>query len=139
MALTICIECKGTVSDQAQTCPHCGISLAQKHAPAVATGGQEDKRRHRRFNIKTMVKVNGKTAMLFNISRGGMMLSSPFSAQEQNIEITMDNGEKTFVLNGVVRWINRVPSFSNLIDFGVEITAAPSAYYEFIDHLESCL
>jgi hypothetical protein len=150
MALSKCSECKGNVSDQAWMCPHCGFVMGrelaefrewQKTMPAreaavlaVAPGGVE-KRRHRRIDMKTMVRVDGQTAMLFNISKSGMKLSAPFTPKTASIDVTLDNGEKIFVMKGEVRWVSGKRSFSNLIDFGVEISAAPPEYYEFVDML----
>ncbi|HEX7502746.1 MAG TPA: PilZ domain-containing protein [Acidobacteriota bacterium] len=150
MALSKCSECKEKVSDQAWMCPHCGFVMGQEveefrewqktmppreaAALEVAPGGVE-KRRHRRVDIKTMVRVDGETAMLFNISKSGMKLSSPFTPTAASVEITLDNGEKIFVMKGEVRWVSGKRSFSNLIDFGVEISAAAPEYYEFVEML----
>ena len=38
-------------------------------------------------------------------------------------------------MKGTIRWVSGKHTFSNLIDFGVEIFEAPPAYYEFIDKL----
>ena len=40
MALIQCPECKGTVSDQAETCPNCGYRLARRSGPAPAQAPQ---------------------------------------------------------------------------------------------------
>jgi hypothetical protein len=85
--------------------------------------------------MKTMVRVNGETAMLFNISKSGMKLSSPFTPTSANVDVTLDNGEKTFTMKGEVRWVSGKRSFSNLVDFGVEISEAPADYYEFVELL----
>lgn len=145
MAMTTCSECKGKVSDQAWMCPHCGFVMGQEleeflkwqrtmSAPEVSLGGEE-KRRHRRIDIKTMVRVDGETAMLFNISKSGMKLSSPFTPKAANVDVTLDNGERVFAMKGAIRWVSGKRSFSNLIDFGVEISEASPEYYEFIDIL----
>ena len=145
MSLTTCSECKGKVSDQAWMCPHCGFVTGREQedflkwqrtmsAPKVAPGGLE-KRRHRRIDIKTMVRVDGETAMLFNISKSGMKLSSPFTPRTTNVDVTLDNGERVFTMKGAIRWVSGKRSFSNLIDIGVEISDAPPEYYEFIDIL----
>jgi hypothetical protein len=154
MALKTCSECKGKMSDQAVMCPHCGFGQAQalegllrkatttgNHtAPVPVSGAKtfgEEKRRHRRIDHRTMVTVNGNMAILFNVSRSGLKLAAPFTPVSRDVNITLDNGEQLFELNGVVRWVSSRLSFSNLVDFGVEITDPPPEYYEFIDKLQA--
>ena len=152
MTLIRCSECKGNVSDKALICPHCGLGISgalenllqQKmtraanqevfNNPDIAQPWEE-KRAHRRIDLKMMVKINQETAMLFNISKYGMELSSPFTPKTPSVDITLDNGEKVFEMKGTIRWVSSKRSFSNLIDMGVEISDAPPDYYEFIDKL----
>jgi hypothetical protein len=152
MALIHCSECKGKVSDKALICPHCGFGLqkspesklaAQKprtvhqdiidksSIPAV----QDEKRAHKRINIKMMAKINHETARICNISKGGMKLSTPVAHSDPNVEIMLDNGEKIINVKGTIRWVSSKRSFSNIIDIGVEISDAPPDYYEFVDEL----
>ena len=152
MTLIHCSECKGNVSDKALLCPHCGFgisgaleNLLRQQMTSAAhqevftnpdmAQAWEEKRAHKRIDIKIMVTINQETAMLFNISKSGMKLASPFFPKDPNVEITMDNGEKIFAMKGTIRWVSGKRSFSNLIDFGVDISEAPPAYYEFIDQL----
>jgi hypothetical protein len=152
MALIRCNECNGKVSDKALICPHCGLSISEDlenllRLQKTKTSQQEvfshpdtaksweEKRAHRRIDIKIMVKINQETAMLFNISKSGMKLSSPFFPKDPKVDIILDNGENVFDMKGTILWVSNRRSFSNLVDFGVEISAAPPAYYEFIDQL----
>jgi hypothetical protein len=152
MTLIRCSECKGKVSDKALICPHCGFGISQAlenllQQQMTRAAHQEvfnnldianiweEKRAHKRIDIKIMVKINQETAMLFNISKSGMKLASPFSPKDPNVDITLDNGENVFNMKGTILWVSSKRSFSNLIDFGVEISEAPPAYYEFIDQL----
>ncbi len=48
----------------------------------------EERRAHKRIEIKMMVKVNQETAMLFNISKYGMKLASPFTPKAPSVDIT---------------------------------------------------
>ena len=152
MAMIRCSECKGKVSDKAWLCPHCGFGISgalesllrqQRHKaanqevfnPPDNSRAWEEKRAHKRIDIKIMVKVNRETAMLFNISKSGMKLASPFFPKDPHVDITLDNGENVFNMKGNILWVSGKRSFSNLIDFGVQISAAPPEYYEFIDQL----
>jgi len=152
MALISCKECGGKVSDKALMCPHCGFGIAQNVETILLTqkaraDRQEvfnesavsqtivEKRPHKRIDIKMMVKINQEAAMLFNISKSGLKLSTALSPKEPNVDITLDNGEKKFKMKGTIRWVSSKRSFSNLIDIGVEISEAPPEYYQFIDQL----
>ena len=66
-----------------------------------------------------------------------MKLSAPFTPKSASVDVTLDNGEQTFVMKGEVRWVSGKRSFSNLIDFGVEISAASPEYYDFVEMLLS--
>jgi hypothetical protein len=154
MALIHCSECKGKVSDKALICPHCGFGLqtdpeiqSPPHKPrtmhqdiidqsSVPTA-QDEKRAHKRINIKMMAKVNHETARICNISKGGMKLATPVAHADPNVEIMLDNGKKIINVKGTIRWVSSKRSFSNIIDIGVEISDAPPDYYEFVDELLS--
>jgi hypothetical protein len=152
MTLIHCSECKGKVSDKALLCPHCGFSISgamdnllrqqmTRASQQEVFNNQdnekiwEERRAHKRIDIKIMIKINQETAMLFNISKSGMKLASPFFPKDPNVDIILDNGENVFAMKGTIRWVSGKRSFSNLIDFGVDISEAPPGYYEFIDLL----
>jgi hypothetical protein len=152
MAIKTCSECKGKVSDKAVMCPHCGFGMSQTLETLLSqqmtktfhqevfhkmdeTQAWEERRAHKRIDIKMMVKINRETAMLFNISKYGMKLASPFTPKAPSVDIQLDAGDNVFEMKGTIRWVSARHSFSNLTDFGVEISAAPPGYYEFIDKL----
>lgn len=152
MTLTHCSECKGKVSDMAVMCPHCGFGLQKKVENNLQTKkpgtayqniinkadiplAQDERRTHKRTNIKMMAKINNETARLCNISKGGMKLATPVTHNDPRVAITLDNGEEVINIKGIIRWVNNKRSFSNIIDIGVEISEAPPTYYEFIDQL----
>ncbi|MCX6558135.1 MAG: PilZ domain-containing protein [Candidatus Aminicenantes bacterium] len=152
MALTHCSECNGKVSDQAIMCPHCGFGLQKKieiKLPSNRTENayqdiiekadvpnvQDERRTQKRINIKMMAKIDQETARICNISKGGMKLATAVAHHTPNITITLDNGENIMNIKGVVRWVGGKRSFSNIVEIGVEISAAPQEYYQFIDRL----
>jgi hypothetical protein len=104
-------------------------------APAPVLSAFEEKRRHRRIEHRTTVRVNGETAMLFNISRSGLKLSSPFQPRPGLVRIVVETDRVSFALSGEVRWVSQRRSFSNLLDFGVEILAPPGDYSRFVEEL----
>lgn len=57
MALIICPECTGTISDKAYFCPHCGYPLQQTTIPPKAP---RKARRRRPNGSGTIVKLSGK-------------------------------------------------------------------------------
>ena len=112
-------------------CPSCGAAVASPSADAP----WEEKRRHPRIEHRTTVRIDGRTAMLFNVSRGGLKLSSPFTPPIGAVAIEVETGDETFRMQGIVRWVGARRSFSNLLDFGVEILDPPPGYLEFIGRL----
>lgn len=112
-------------------CPRCGTAIAAPGAGAA----WEERRRHLRVEHRTTVRIDGRTAMLFNVSRGGLKLSSPFTPPAGAVAIEVETGEETFRLRGEVRWVSSRRSFSNLLDFGVEILDPPPDYLEFVGRL----
>lgn len=112
-------------------CPRCGAVIA----PPAADAAWAEKRRHPRIEHRTSVRIDGRTAMLFNVSRGGLKLSSPLAPPAGAVAIEVEAGDETFRLQGVVRWVGTRRSFSNLLDFGVEIVDPPAAYLEFVERL----
>ncbi len=148
MALKNCSECNGRISEKALLCPHCGFGLNQDletllrqlgataAADKTASVSIEEKRRHRRLELRTMVQVDGEKALLFNLSRSGLLLATPFHPKGPDVSVTLDNGERHLDLKGTIRWVSRKRSFSNLIDFGVEISEASPEYYKFIEALQ---
>jgi hypothetical protein len=156
MALIQCSECKGKVSDKAMMCPHCGFGLQKSlentlppKKPGAALQNiidkadmplaQDERRVHKRINIKMMAKINHETARICNISKGGMKLATPVAHPDPNVEIILDNGERIITIKGTIRWVSSKHSFSNIIDLGVEIYEAPPEYYEFVEKIESQL
>lgn len=112
-------------------CPSCGAAIA----PPEADAAWEEKRRHPRIEHRTTVRIDGRTAMLFNVSQGGLKLSSPFIPPTGAVAIEVETGDEAFRLQGIVRWVGTRRSFSNLLDFGVEILDPPPDYLEFIGRL----
>jgi hypothetical protein len=140
------------MSDKVLICPHCGFGMQKNLGNKLLTQksrtmhqeiidksnvplAQDEKRDHKRINIKMMVKINHETARLCNISKGGMKLATPLAHNDPSIEIMLDNGEKIININGIIRWVSSKRSFSNIIDIGVEIPEAPPEYYEFVNQL----
>ena len=95
----------------------------------------EEKRRHPRIEHRTFVRVDGRAAMLFNVSRSGLKLASPFQPRPGRVDVELEAGEYSFALQGSVRWVSRRRSFSNLVDFGVEILDPPDGYLDFVGQL----
>ncbi|MCU0236675.1 MAG: PilZ domain-containing protein [Acidobacteria bacterium] len=151
MALIVCRECSVNRSDTAPMCPHCGLGMNQvlaelrrscaggaaADAPVAAEAAMPgvEKRRHPRIEHRTFVRVDGQTAMLFNVSRSGLKLSSPLQPRPGRVNVELEAGEYSFALQGSVRWVSQRRSFSNLVDFGVEILDPPVGYRDFVEQL----
>jgi hypothetical protein len=140
------LEVKNENNGKFFICPRCGFSAGsdpemprqfQNQADTAETVARvfEEKRRHRRLEFRSMVEVDGEKALLFNVSRGGLMLSTPFHPKGPEVAVTMDSGELHFALKGAIRWVSKKRTFSNLVDFGVEILDPPPAYLEFVERM----
>ena len=142
MALKNCGECNEIITENALRCPHCGSGLSQdletllRQMAAKSASAVEEKRRHRRLEFRTMVQVDGEKALLLNLSRSGLLLSTPFYPKGPGVRVILDNGEQHFELEGTIRWVNPKRTFSNLIDFGVEIHDAAPDYCLFVEKLQ---
>jgi uncharacterized Zn finger protein (UPF0148 family) len=156
MALIKCPECEKKVSDQAIMCPHCGFGVAKHVKEQTAKLEKKpadinpellklkddeknpiDRREDKRINLKMTAKINNEVAMLFNISRSGIMLSTPIIPTIPTVHLTLQAGEQTFNIKGIIRWVSRKRSISNLKDIGISIVDAPQEYYAFLNELLS--
>lgn len=80
MAITTCRECQGTVSDQADTCPTCGVQ-----APTEAALRRQDKRQDRRWNW-----IMGLVALLIIASIAGLITYRHHEAQKKEQQQVCD-------------------------------------------------
>jgi hypothetical protein len=153
MAMSGFAGCRESDAGGLERCPRCGLDLGRLQSgrrigPAGGKRGCDaplpekdadavERRRHPRVEHRTLARVNGKAAMLFDVSRSGLKLSSPLHPPAGAVEVELDTGGGSLSLKGMVRWIGTRRSFSSLLDFGVEIIDPPPGYLDFVGRLQS--
>jgi RNA polymerase subunit RPABC4/transcription elongation factor Spt4 len=68
MALITCPECKGNVSDQADTCPHCGFPISKTKPATGEIIGLEGPDAEKANTVMDMLKAAGEPVLLHEIA-----------------------------------------------------------------------
>ena len=84
-----------------------------------------------------MVKLDQASAILVDISKNGIRVSSGTAPNHRKIRIELNNESQNLTLQGDVRWIKRKVALQKLYDIGISIVEAPDDYYQFIETLQS--
>lgn len=95
-----------------------------------------EKRKTSRKKKRIMVKLDQTSAILVDISRTGIRVSSGVAPSHRNVNIELNNEQKPLNLKGDIRWIKRKVALQKLYDIGISIVEAPDDYYQFIDTLQ---
>ena len=94
-----------------------------------------DKRRHERKKKRILIRMNGKPAVLQDISRSGIQLTCATIPGERKVEISIKYEDKTFDLSGLIRWVRRQVTFHSPKNIGISLIRPPKEYLKFIDNL----
>jgi hypothetical protein len=95
-----------------------------------------EKRKAIRKKKRIMVKLDQASAILVDISRNGIRVSSGIAPSRRKVEIELNNERQNLKLQGDIRWIKRKVALQKLYDIGISIIKAPDDYYQFIDTLQ---
>ena len=82
-----------------------------------------------------MVKIDNRPAILIDISRGGIKLSSAIVPSNPEVNIEINDNNRIFKLKGTIRWITRKVTFQNLKEIGIQIKDAPEEFNRYIEEL----
>ena len=96
-----------------------------------------EKRKVKRIKKRIMVKINNRPAILIDISKGGIKLSSAIVPSKPEVSIEIRDDNQVFNLRGRIRWITRTISFQNLKEIGIIIDDAPEEYHQYVDKLSA--
>ena len=66
-----------------------------------------EKRKIKRIKKRIMVKINNRPAILIDISKGGIKLSSAIVPSKPEVNIEIRDNNQVFNLKGRIRWITR--------------------------------
>ena len=95
-----------------------------------------EKRKSIRKKKRIMVKLDQSSAILVDISRNGIRVSSGIAPSTRKVDIELNNERQLLRLRGDIRWIKRKVALQKLYDIGISIVDAPADYYQFIDSLQ---
>jgi hypothetical protein len=96
-----------------------------------------EKRKSTRVRKRVMLDINNKPAILVDISKNGVRVSTGMPPTTRRVKIIIRVDEQTFDLNGTVRWVKRKVALQKLYDMGLSIEGAPEGFDKFIDKLKT--
>ena len=92
----------------------------------------QERRSQKRIVKRSILRVNGKIAILMDLSENGMRLATLKIPSSPLIVIELRTEGQSFKLNGVIRWSSRERTFTGLKKFGVFIKDPPDQYTQYI-------
>jgi peptide/nickel transport system permease protein len=112
----------------------CGYNGASPPFPWTEGGGRMkmEKRREMRIKKRMLSNLEGKPAIIVDISQSGIKISMSRPPKSQEVEIKLQIGDKVISVRGDVRWITRMVSTRVTNDIGIAIREAPDEYYELV-------
>lgn len=96
-----------------------------------------EKRKTRRIRKRVMLKIDGKSAILVDISRTGIRYSTANPPKIRSVSIALRFDERSFNLKGSIRWVKRKVALQKLYDVGASLDDIPELYSQFIDELKA--
>lgn len=95
---------------------------------------EDERRRSRRFRIKTMTKLNNTSCSIINVSKEGMLISGSLEASPEMMNIQLKIDGKWVDLKAKRMWVMENQG-SRTSRIGVFITQAPAEYDDFVNNL----
>ncbi|MCP4152144.1 MAG: PilZ domain-containing protein [bacterium] len=99
-----------------------------------------ENRKHKRFKIANLSKIEDHDYSIINISKEGILLSTNFepanpdAQPDKTVNIQLKVNGKWVDLEARVMWV-LTDKASDIMSMGVFISKAPQAYNNFIDNL----
>jgi hypothetical protein len=95
-----------------------------------------EKRKFKRFKTRQIAKIDGKLAVVNDVSHKGIQVSTSLSPKNRKIDISFEvpNGEKITVV-GLIQWIKWKKRLQSPNQMGISIKNATPEYLQFV---ESC-
>ncbi len=90
-----------------------------------------------RISKRLLIKVNGLTSVMVDISKIGMKLILPILLKRREVVITFRMDNRIVDLKGDVRWIHKEPTIYDQAQYqvGVLLDDPPEEYLEMVDEL----
>lgn len=124
------------LSGKQTKCPKCGyIFFSDDHQENNELIDTSERRAHKRIKKQSIVRLNGKMALLTDISEGGMLLGSYERPADPEVNIEIKIQENSFKLNGMVKWMKEKDSFSGLNSIGIMLKDPPEKFRKLIKNI----
>jgi len=94
-------------------------------------------RKHQRMGVRQIMCVDGRTAILNNISAGGLLVTCRWLPTSRNVLVNLSIHKQEFQLDGIVQWVKRQSSAKNYHDMGILIPNAPDLFVDFLSGMSS--
>jgi hypothetical protein len=90
-----------------------------------------------RIRKKLLIKVNGQTSVMEDMSKNGMRLVVPVLFKKAEVDILFKWDILELEMKGYVRWIHKEPTVYDQSQYklGIFITDPPNEYKELVDKL----
>jgi len=92
-----------------------------------------DRRKWKRIKTRTLAKMEGKSAILNDVSDTGLCLSTHSLPLNKNVDIVFSYREKTIALKARIQWIKRRYSFQNSLQIGCTLDETTPEYLDFLE------
>ncbi len=90
-------------------------------------------RKDQRVCLRQIMYVDGKTAVLNNVSVNGLLVSCRWLPASRAVSINVTINEQEFQLEGIVQWVKRQSIAKNYHEMGILIPNAPSLYVDVLE------
>ncbi len=90
-----------------------------------------------RIRKKLLIKVDGHTCVMVDMSRTGMKLVIPFLLKKRQVDITFQVEDMMLEVTGSVRWIRKEPTVYEQSQYqvGLLIADPPEEYVQLVEKL----
>jgi hypothetical protein len=94
----------------------------------------DERRKYKRFKIKTMTRLNNTSCSIINVSKEGMLLTGSLEASPDQMNIQLKINGQWVDLKAKRMWVMENPKARSK-RMGVFITQAPAEYDDFVNNL----
>lgn len=82
-----------------------------------------------------VMRVDGKTAVLTNISTNGVLVTSRWLPANREVSVNMTLNQLEFELDGVIQWVRRQSASQKYHEMGILFPNAPDLFIDALDEM----
>ena len=94
-------------------------------------------RKCRRMAMHQVMRVDGKTAVLTNISMNGVLVTSRWLPANREVSVNMTVNQQEFELDGVIQWVRRQSASQKYHEMGILFPNTPELFTETLGEMLS--